>query len=106
MPATRRTYRVDAIDDHHTRLEESWELPQPLGLARRALMRLFLGVRDRPSSLTAGAAETLTASASSANTPETQSGEQPISCRSVAWSGLRRLGANREQGQWRMVGRR
>ncbi len=60
MPATRWTYQVDAIDDHHTRLEEAWELPQPLGLARRAMMRLFLGVRDRPSSLTAGAAETLT----------------------------------------------
>lgn len=60
MPATRWTYRLDAIDDHRTRLQESWELAKPLGPARRAMMRLFLGVRDRPSSLTAGAAETLT----------------------------------------------
>lgn len=60
MAATRWTYRLQAIDDAHTRVEESWELPKPLGPARRAMIRLFLGVPDRPSSLTAGAAETLT----------------------------------------------
>ena len=46
-------------DGPHRVVEESWELARPLGPARRALMRLFIGVRDRPSSLTAGAAETL-----------------------------------------------
>jgi len=60
MAATRWTYRLQALDQDHTRLEESWELPKPLGPARRAMMRLFLGVRDRPTSLTAGAAATLT----------------------------------------------
>ncbi|CAN5838924.1 SRPBCC family protein [soil metagenome] len=59
MPATRWTYRLNPIDDQHTLLEETWELAKPLGPARRAMMRLFLGVRDRPSSLTAGAAQTL-----------------------------------------------
>jgi hypothetical protein len=59
VPATRWTYRLEAVDDQHTRIEESWELPKPLGSVRRAMMRLFLGVRHRPESLTAGAAETL-----------------------------------------------
>jgi hypothetical protein len=52
------TYRLDPADGG-TRLEEIWELPQPLGLARRAMLRLFLGVPDRPQTLTAGAAETV-----------------------------------------------
>lgn len=59
MPSTRWTYRLVQIDDQHTRVEESWQLPGPLGPGRRAMMRLFLGVRDRPATLTAGAAETL-----------------------------------------------
>ncbi|HZI98481.1 MAG TPA: SRPBCC family protein [Actinomycetales bacterium] len=58
MPATRWTYRLDT-EGARTRLEESWELPKPLGPARRAMMRLFIGVQDRPATLTAGAAETV-----------------------------------------------
>ena len=60
MPKTRWTFRVAPIDAGHTRIEESWELSAPLGRARRAMMRLVLGVSDRPSNLTDGAAQTLT----------------------------------------------
>lgn len=59
MTGTRWTYRLEPMDDDRIWLEESWELPRPLGPARRMMLRLVLGVRDRPASLTAGAAETV-----------------------------------------------
>src|SRR5579864_9388032 len=37
MPKTRWTYRLRPVDDRHTRIEESWELPAPLGPARRTM---------------------------------------------------------------------
>ena len=59
MPATRWRYVLTPLDESHTRVTESWELPKALGPARRTMMRLFLGAPDRPSDLTAGAATTL-----------------------------------------------
>jgi hypothetical protein len=59
MPATRWRYRIEPVGDHESRVTESWQLPRPLGIGRRTMMRLFLGVRDRPASLTSGAEETL-----------------------------------------------
>ncbi len=59
MHATRWRYRIEPVGDHESRVTESWQLPRPLGIGRRTMMRLFLGVRDRPASLTSGAEETL-----------------------------------------------
>jgi hypothetical protein len=59
MPATRWRYELTPLDESNTRVVESWELPKPLGPARRTMMRLLLGTANRPSDLTAGAAATL-----------------------------------------------
>lgn len=58
MPQTRWSYRLFPVENG-TRVRESWELPQPLGPLRKLMMWLFLGVRNRPESLTLGAVETL-----------------------------------------------